>query len=128
MGTLPKDRKTVWTDCALDIFARTFLKERARLVSKLQNPRLGAIHWHTLRHLKGTMEYHRTRDIVYVQRTLGHRSIQSTLGYVQLLPYGKDEYIAKAALTLEDVTSLVQDGFDFVTKLDDGTQVFRKRK
>jgi hypothetical protein len=74
------------------------------------------------------MEYHRTRDIVYVQRTLGHRSIQSTLGYVQLLPYGKDEYIAKAGTTLQEISDLIQEGFEFVTKLHDGVQVFRKRK
>jgi|SRR6267143_3470135 len=128
LGTLPKDRKTVWTDSNLDNFSRLFMKQRARIVSKLQNPRLRAIHWHTLRHFKGTMEYHRTRDIVYVQKTLGHRSIQNTLTYVQLLPYGKDEYTAKAGTTLEEISTLIEEGFDYVSTLPDGVQLFRKRK
>jgi hypothetical protein len=33
-------------------------------------------------HFIGTMTYHRTKDIVYTQRVLGHRSLRNTMRYV----------------------------------------------
>ena len=44
---------------------------------KLQNPRLLQIHFHTLRHWKATLEYHRTKDPNYVKNLLGHKNIQN---------------------------------------------------
>ena len=51
---------------------------------KLGNPRLLEITFITFRHWFGTMEYHKTKDILHVQRLLGHRNIQNTLIYIDL--------------------------------------------
>jgi integrase len=51
------------------------------LATKLQNPRLLRITFHTFRHWKATMEYNRTKDILYVMKLLGHRCIKNTLVY-----------------------------------------------
>jgi integrase len=49
---------------------------------------------HILRHLKGTMEYHRTKDILHVQQQLGHKDIKNTMIYTHLVDFSEDEYIA----------------------------------
>ncbi|NIO37133.1 tyrosine-type recombinase/integrase, partial [Candidatus Bathyarchaeota archaeon] len=83
--------------------------------------------FHTLRHWKATMEYNRTKDILYIKQLLGHRSINSTLIYTHLIDFKSDEYHVRVAKTLEEACKLAEVGFDFFTKMD-GVQVFRKRK
>jgi integrase len=133
LNLLPKDRKYAFHDGSKDTiqglkdFTRTFQKQRKRLSLKLANPKLQLISFRTLRHYKGTMEYHRTRDIVHVQRLLGHRSIGNTLRYVRLIGFPDDEFVCKVARNVAEAQSLIEDGFDYVTDID-GTKLFRKRK
>lgn len=82
---------------------------------------------HTFRHWKATMEYHRTKDILHVKQFLGHKCIESTLIYTQLLSFEGDEYHVKTAKNLEEACELAKSGFELFTKFDD-VQVFRKRK
>lgn len=44
-----------------------------------------------------TMEYPKTEDILHVMHFLGHRSIQNTLVYTQLVNFKDDKYTAKVA-------------------------------
>ena len=133
LNLLPKDRKYVFHDGSkepikgLGDFTRTFQKQRKRLAAKLANPRLQLISLRTLRHYKGTMEYHRTRDIVHVQKLLGHRSISNTLRYVRLINFPDDEYSSKVAKTVKEAQELVEAGFEFVCDVE-GYKLFRKRK
>jgi hypothetical protein len=46
--------------------------------------RLLKISFVTIRHWKGTMEYHRTKDILHVKQLLGHKQIQNTMFYINL--------------------------------------------
>lgn len=48
------------------------------------------------------MEYHWTRDILHVKQLLGHRNIQSTLIYTQLINFEGDEYDVKVAETVNE--------------------------
>jgi integrase len=111
----------------LDLCAR-----RKRLARKFNNPRLVRITFHTVRHWKGTMEYHRTKDILHVQRVLGHRNIKNTLVCVTLaedLFKDQQEYISKVAKTVKEVCALVDAGFEYVTgEYNDGGKIFRKPK
>ena len=59
---------------------------------------------------------------------LGHKSIQNTLRYIQLQTAEDEAFHCNAARTLSEVAALVEAGFEFVCKLEDGLQVFRKRK
>ena len=108
---------------------RTYLNQRKRIATKLGNPRLELIHFHTLRHWKATDLYYRTKDLLYVQQFLGHKSISNTLKYIQLsnalFDEDTDHYICKVAKTVQDATELVELGFDYVTEMD-GVKLFRK--
>jgi hypothetical protein len=67
------------------------------------------------------------KDILYVMRVLGHKSIQNTLVYTQMVQFKKEEYASATANTIEDAQKLVEEGFEYVTEID-GVKLFRKRK
>ncbi len=123
---LPKDRKYVFHDGKkppiddLKDFTRTFQKQRKRLALRLANPKLQLISFRSLRHYKGTMEYHKTRGIVHVQRILGHRSTSYTLRYVRLISFPEDEFTSKVAKTVKEAEELVESGFDYVCDVVQG--------
>ncbi len=133
LAKLPKtygDRVFSFPNMRVDHHARTFCLQRKRIANKTGNPRLLRIHFHTLRHWKGTMTYHKTKDIYYVMQTLGHKNIKNTLLYIQLaeaLFQDEQEYISKVAKTEKEVCRLVEAGFEYVTDLKEA-KIFRKRK
>ena len=106
---------------------KSFRRSRKRIAQNLGNPRILKIHFHTFRHWKATMEYHKTRDILHVMRLLGHRNIKNTLIYTQLISIQDDEYVCKAAKTFQEATQLIEGGFEYVTEME-GYKLFRKRK
>ena len=88
------------------------------------------IHFHTLRHWKATIEYARTKDLLHVQKLLGHHDIKNTMRYVQLVDTSEEErFISKVAMNVKEATELIELGFEYVTgEYDDGGKIFRKRK
>ncbi len=127
LNTLPKISDRVFGGGSLNAHRWSFVLQRKRLAKKLQNLRLNQITFHTFRHWKATMEYHRTKDILHVKRILGHRRLDSTLVYTQLVSFEEDEYHVKVAKTVEEACELAKAGFDYFTTMD-GVQIFRKRK
>jgi len=107
---------------------RLFSKQRATLARKLQNPRLLLIHFHTFRHWKATMEYHKTKDILHVMQVLGRRNIKNTLRYTQLIDFKGDDYVSKAAKNAEEAQQLIESGFEYVCTTPEEVMIFRKRK
>jgi len=115
-----------------DDMRSVFYVQRKRIARKLANPRLLQISFHTFRHWKGTMEYHKTKDIFYVKELLGHKSIMSTQVYIHIeralfLNAPPDEYHVKVAKKQEEITQLLETGFEYVLQKD-GLAFFRKRK
>lgn len=106
---------------------RVFEKQRANLARKLKNPRIREITFHTFRHFKATMEYHKTKDILYVMRLLGHKNIKNTLVYTQLVDFQDDDYVSRVAKTIEEACQLIEAGFEYVCEMDD-VKIFRRRK
>jgi integrase len=94
---------------------------------KTGKPRLLQIGFHTFRHWKATMEYHRTKDILHAMQILGHRSIQNTLVYTQLVNFSDDEYTAKVAHSENETCQPIEAGFEYACDCN-GNKVFRKRK
>ena len=127
LTTLPKTSERVFGGTSLNGHRWNFTKQKRRLARKLQNPRLEQITFHTFRHWKATMEYHKTKDILHVKQLLGHRNINSTLVYTQLVNFEGDEFHVKIAKTLEEACELAKAGFEYFTEIED-VQVFRKRK
>jgi integrase len=106
-------------------------KQRLRVAEKLKNPRILAITYHTLRHWKATQLYHQTKDVLYVMKFLGHKSIKNTLIYIDLetcaYPHGAEEYYGKTAKTEDEAIKLVEAGFEYVCDIE-GLKLFRKRR
>jgi hypothetical protein len=73
------------------------------------------------------MLYAKTRDILYVMKQLGHKKLETTLIYTQLVNFPNDEYYSAIATTIDEARKLVENGFEFVCDVD-GVKLFRKRK
>jgi len=129
LNSLPREGERVFSAYkTLRSISCTFERNRKRLAYKLGNPRILKISFHTLRHWKATIEYHKTKDILYVMQMLGHRNIKNTLIYTQLISSeNDDEYICKVAKTVEQAAELIEAGFEYVCEID-GVKLFRKRK
>jgi integrase len=133
LNALPRTSPHVFSDCTLNSLKATYTRARRRLAFKLQNPRLLEIHFHTLRHWKATMEYHRTKDPMHVKEFLGHKKFENTELYIQLdrkLFNGSDDsFTTRIAHNIQEAATLVEVGFEYVTgDYDDGGKLFRKRK
>ena len=126
LNALPKDSQTIFPPNA-DIMRKSFQRQRKQIAFKLQNPRLMQISFHTLRHYKATMEYHKTKDILHVMQILGHKNINNTLIYTQLVNFKDDDYTAKVAHSEQEVCQLIEAGFEYVCDYN-GNKIFRKRK
>jgi len=126
LNCLPKENEKVFT-IDLRTMRKRFMWQRNRISQKLQNPRIKRITFHTLRHWYGTMEYHKTKDILRVQDRLGHKSITSTLIYTHLVNFEADEYHTATSKSLKEDEELLKAGFEYVTERD-GVKIYRKRK
>ena len=83
LSSLPKTNEYVFGTHSKVTRGSVFYRLRKKIANKLGNPRLLQIGFHTFRHWKATMLYHQTKDIVYVKEFLGHKSLDTTLLYVQ---------------------------------------------
>jgi integrase len=128
IDSLPRKNERIFGKQNSRIAANSFCALRKSVASKLKNPRFEQIHFHTLRHWKATTEYHKTKDILHVMKMLGHRQIENTLIYTQLIQDGKDdEYHSATASTAEEAKTLIETGFEYVCTCKD-IMLFRKRK
>lgn len=122
---LPKDSPLIFK--IADRMRRNYNRQRKRLVAKLGNSRFNQISFHTFRHWKATMEYHKSRDILHVKEILGHKSINNTLMYTQLVNFKDDDFTSAVAHSEEEVCKLIEAGFEYVCDFG-SNKVFRKRK
>jgi len=116
----------IWNG-TVDGLSSRFRKWRKRIAEKLGNPRILKISWYSFRHWKATMEYHKTKDILYVKELLGHKNINNTLVYTHMVDWKEEDYIVKVAASLEEAVKLLEAGFEYVTDWEN-KKLFRKRK
>jgi hypothetical protein len=124
INELPKTSNTVFATNT-DALRKSFQKQRKLIAYKLKNPRQQQICFHTFRHWKATMEYHKTRDILHVMQMLGHRNINNTLVCTRLIDFKDDEYIARIIHSEQEVCQLIESGFEYVCDFQ-GNKIFRK--
>jgi len=74
------------------------------------------------------MEYAKTKDILHVMRLLGHKNINNTLIYTQLIDFESDEYHSAGACNVEEARKLIEAGFEYVCTTPENIMLFRKRK
>lgn len=131
LDNLPRESTKIFGDGPIKSMRTTFIKARRRLAAKLENPRLLQITFHTLRHWKGTMLYHQTKDPYYVKNFLGHKSLRNTEIYINIehtiFEPSSDEFTVKVATTPEEIKSLLEAGFDYICERD-SLMFLRKRK
>jgi hypothetical protein len=128
LESLPKTSERIFSNKSLSSLRRIFERNRSRVANKLGNPRILKISFHTIRHWKATMEYHKTKDILHVMEVLGHRNIKNTRVYTQLVKgREEDDYVCRVAKTVEQAAELIEAGFDYVCEVN-GVKLFRKRK
>jgi integrase len=114
----------------IDTFRDNYAEQRDRTAEKVQNPRLSKIMFKTIRTWKATMEYHRTKDFLYVKQLLGHKRIENTLIYIQLeiaLFADQIDFVSKVAKKEKEACEIIEAGFEFVCDFE-GHKLFRKRK
>jgi integrase len=103
-------------------------KTRNRLAEKLNDPQLRAIPLRNLRHHYATQMYDKTKDILLVMQRLGHKKIETTMLYTQLITFNEeDEYTVKTATNIKEATELIEHGFTYIQEID-GIKIYRKRK
>ena len=108
----------------------SFQKQRNRLAKRLQNPRIKDIHFHTLRHLRATLEYYATGgDILRVKYLLGHRKLDTTSRYAHYQAFKKGEYMVKRPQSKAEEDQLILEEWELV-RLDTALNlgIYRKRK
>jgi len=131
LNAMPRISEKVFGESSLHSMKTTYIKSRKRLALKLQNPRLLRITFHTFRHWKATILYHKTKDPYYVKNFLGHKSLKSTEIYINiehtLFEASDDAFAEKVVEKPEEVKSLLEIGFEYVCQKDN-LIFLRKRK
>jgi len=110
-----------------DNYGKKYRDHRNRLAKKLQDPTIHQIRLYDFRHYYATTLYHKTKDILYVKQQMGHKKLETTLIYTQLLNLNDDEWTCRTATTVKQATQLIEAGFEYVTEMH-GMFLFRKRK
>jgi len=128
---LPKESTRIFP-MTMNAMRSNFCEQRKRKARELNNPRLMKLTFRSIRHWKATIEYHRTKDILHVKQLLGHKSLQSTMVYIDIEKaiYGvlrDEEFTSRIAQTIEEDRELIEAGFEYVTERD-GAKIYRKRK
>jgi len=82
--------------------SNAYRRVRNSLAEKLGDMSLKSIRLYDFRHFKASMEYHRTKDLLYVKRLLGHKDLRTTLRYTQLIEIEGDEFHSATAKTVQE--------------------------
>jgi integrase len=129
IARLPKKNQYIFAKSRAGSLRNNLCNVRARVADRLQNPRVARITFHSIRHWYATRIYWSTKDLLFTQKSLGHRSLQSTLRYTQLVNWqNEDCFHSKAVRTTEEAQELVAQGWEFVTTTPDQVMLFRQRK
>jgi len=77
------------------------------------------------------MLYHETRNTVLVKEFLGHRTLETTLLYIQLdkalFKNDSEEFAVKATEDPQEIKSLLEVGFEYMCEKN-SLRFFRKQK
>ena len=73
------------------------------------------------------MLYHQTRTILLVKKLLGHKKIENTMKYTQLIQFKDSEYEVATAKTIDEAKPIIKAGFEFIHEKN-GIMLFRKPK
>ncbi len=131
LNSLPKNSDYVFNS-KLKTLRTNYENQRNLIAKRFSNPRLKQIHFHTLRHWKGTTEYHLTKDIVHVKYVLGHKCIDSTIIYINLeqalYTTETDTWITTVTHNETEELKAIEANFTLVRAINETTAIYKKRK
>ncbi|WNZ29340.1 MAG: tyrosine-type recombinase/integrase [Candidatus Bathyarchaeota archaeon] len=84
LNTLQNNENIVFPKVAKNTRTNSFRNRMKNLARQHNNPRFLKIYVHTFRHCKALREYHRTRLLTHVKKIMGHRSVLTTMRYVEV--------------------------------------------
>lgn len=108
-------------------YGHAYREMRNRLSQKLNDPSLKQIRLYDFRYCFATTLYHKYKDLLLVKQQMGHKRVETTLIYTQLLNAPDDEYICKTATNIKEDQNLIESGFEYISERD-GIKLYRKRK
>ena len=122
----------IFGNLAYNSMRTSLIRQRRHLAETLNNPELLKLTFVSVRHFYGTKLYHQTKDLLYVQKRMGHKRFTSTLQYINYEKaiyddYGEDEWVCKVVASPEDAKELIEVGFEFVDEIN-GKHLYRKQK
>jgi len=126
INALPRTSERIFPTNYQNI-ATSYYNLRKKVARYTVNPRIMKITMVTFRHFGATWLHHQTRDILLVKKLLGHKKIENTMKYTQLVSFSDSEYEVTTAQTLEEAKQVLSAGFDYVAEKD-GIMLFRKPK
>jgi hypothetical protein len=71
------------------------------------------------------MTYHYTRKILWVERILGHKRIESAMKYLFLVQFKDHEFDVETAQSIEEAKDLLKASFGYV-RTKDNLMLFRR--
>ena len=130
INALPKKDKRIFGPyTSLSNFRTNYIKRTKQIARNLTEPNIAKITFHTFRHWGATMLFHDTKNILYVQQKLGHKCIENTIVYTQLINFESDEWHVAHAKTFAEEDKLIEAGFDFVRYSEaEQVAIYKKRK
>ena len=108
-------------------YQKQYRTHRNKLSTKLKETKLRTIRLYDFRHYFATNLYNKTKDILLVKQQMGHKKLDTTLIYTQLLNLNEDEWTCRTANNVKQASELIENGFQYVTEME-GRKLFRKRK
>jgi len=114
LNQLPKTSNKIFTYKDKDSIRKNFQTARKRIAKNTGNPRIQQIHFHTFRHWKATTEFHKTNNVILVMKLLGHKCLNNTQRYIQLLPDLSDDLVCEVAHSTQEIGKLVENGYTYV--------------
>jgi integrase len=131
LNNLTRTKETIFAQDKHSLSERYRL-HRITIAKKLNNPRIKQISFKIFRHYKGTMEYHKTKDILHVKYILGHKDIKSTMVYINLeqalFTMDTDEWTTIVIHSIEEETKVINANFQLVRAINETTAIYKKRK
>jgi len=126
LNSLPRTSERIFATTYRSV-AQCFMRVRKRVAQTTQNPRIVKITFVSFRHWGATNVYSYTKNILLVQKLLGHKKIQNTMKYTQLIQFKDDEYDVATATTVEEAKDNLKVGFEYVAEKN-GIMLFKRPK
>jgi integrase len=109
-------------------YGRNFRGMRNNLTKKLANPTLHNIRLYDFRHYFATNLYAKTNKLLYVMQQMGHKRVETTMIYTQLIENYDPDYTCEATNNTEQAKKLTEIGYEYTATTPDGFMLYRKRK